>query len=247
MKNIGVIGGLGPDTTAEFYKMVIRRSRRRFQKAYPRILIHSIPLPFAIERNIVRYERGEEEMYPYLVEGLKRLETCGADYLAIPCNTVHLFYPRLVKEIEKPLLNILDETAEVCRAHGFAKVGILGTGKTIEKRLYQDALEKLGIEPVLPEEEGDGGKDALSALIYRILEGKMGAAERSEMAGIASGLEKRGAEAIILGCTDLQHLVCGEAAVYRGDPAVSMDEESSPLPLVDSLESLAKAVVRDME
>ena len=66
MKTLGIIGGLGPDTTAEFYRMVIRRARCRFTDSYPRVLVHSIPVPFSVERSIVRYGRGEEEMFPFL-------------------------------------------------------------------------------------------------------------------------------------------------------------------------------------
>ncbi len=244
MKTLGSLGGLGPDTTAEFYRMVVRRARRRFYQSYPRILIHSIPVPFEVERSIVRHGTGEERMYPLLEEGLLHLERAGADYLVIPCNTVHMFHRDLQQQLSVPLLNILTETARVCGEYGFRRVGILATGKTLEKRLYQNALEAIGIEALEP---NGAERESVGALIYRILGGEAGEAERRELLDLSESLAAQGAEAIILGCTDLQHLVSPQARPHTPpDEAVLVDELASPVALVDSLEALARAAVREM-
>ncbi len=256
MKTAGIVGGLGPETTAEFYRMIIRRAREVYTEAYPRVLIHSIPVPFELERSMVTEGRGEEKMRPLLEEGVARLEKSGADFISIPCNTVHMFHRELQERVGVPLLNILEETAKLCRRAGFERVGVLGTGKTVDLRLYQRALENVGIVAVEPSSED---KRKSGELIYRILSAEHGRADRELLFELAEGLRGGGAEAIILGCTDLQHLISSKAQPFvlgKGprelgkagaeEPAIVIDEGASSLPLVDSLEALAAAVVREL-
>src|SRR6056297_3529720 len=148
MKTVGIVGGLGPDTTSEFYLEIIKRSGALITEAYPSILVYSVPVPFEVERNIVKYGTGEEDMLPVLEQGVQLLEKGGADFIVIPCNTVHIFHARLEALLKVPLMNILDVTAQACRLRDWRRVGVLGTGKTLEHRLYEDALERAGLEAV---------------------------------------------------------------------------------------------------
>ncbi|MGC9312463.1 MAG: aspartate/glutamate racemase family protein [Sediminispirochaetaceae bacterium] len=230
MKTAGIIGGLGPDTTAEFYIETIRRARPVYSYSYPSIFIYNVPVPFAVERAMVQKGQREEEMFKVLSEAVGSLEKAGVDFVVIPCNTVHIFYDRLAGQMNVPLLNILDETAAVCSTRAWKRVGVLGTKKTVKSRMYADALEKFGIETVdLPEDE----QDRLTRIIYRILAGSGGPQERSHILEMISVLGEQGADGVILGCTDLQHLV-------------REDDADLPVPAVDSMSSLVDAVIRDL-
>ncbi len=230
MRTAGIIGGLGPGTTAEFYMEIIQRARKVYPKTYPRILIHSIPVPFEVEQSIVAYGRGEEEMFPLLSEGVCRLEGSGADFAVIPCNTVHVFHSQLQGAISIPLLNILQETALACRSRGWDRVGVLGTVKTFNDRIYESALEEQGLVPVHLAVEK---RDELGQLISRILSERTLPDDRQILIEMLQEMEGKGADGVILGCTDLQLLV------NEGDPDL-------PVSVVDSMRCLADAVVRNL-
>lgn len=209
---------------------IIQRARNVLTEAYPRILIHSVPVPFSLEHEIVAYGRGEEEMFPLLEAGVRHLESSGSDFAVIPCNTVHIFHSRLQSKLGIPLLNILQETAAVCRQRGWRRVGVLGTKKTVRDQIYETALQEQGLLPVdLPA----GRQDELAQLIYRILAEKILPEDRGRLLEILKVMQREGADGVILGCTDLQLLI---------------DETDSdvPLPVVDSMRCLADAVVREM-
>lgn len=227
MKTVGIVGGLGPETASEFYLEVIKRARPVISEAYPSILMHSVPVPFEVERKMVEEGRGEEEMLPVLEKGVKLLEGGGADFIVIPCNTVHVFHPQLEALLQVPLLNILEVTARSCKTRGWRKVGTLGTGKTLESRLYENALEQTGLEPVVLPAVRRG---ELSALIYRILTEKSRSKDRGILLDMIEGLRGEGAEGVILGCTDLQLLITEE-------------DTDLPIPVIDSMRCLADEVV----
>jgi len=218
---------LGPETAAEFYLEIVKRSRPHIRDTYPPILIYSVPVPFEVERNMVENGRGEERMLPVLERGVRVLEEGGADFIVIPCNTVHVFHPRLASLLTVPLLNILDVTALACGARGWRRVGTLGTGKTLESRLYEKALEKAGMEAI---NLAGNRRSELSELIYRILSGKLREGDRGSLLDMIEELRLAGADGVVLGCTDLQLLIT------EGDDDLS-------LPVIDSMRCLAEEVV----
>jgi aspartate racemase len=228
MQTPGIIGGLGPATTAEFYLELIRRSRRRYTEHYPPILIHSVPVPFALERDIVLHGRELEPLYPLLEETAHSLAAAGADFIALPCNTVHQLHAELQAGLGIPLLNILEITAARCAERAARTTAVLGTRRTLETGLYDAALQRQGLEPLslAPEEV-----ERCAALIYRLLaeEGQPG--DREQLLELIARLGERGADAVILGCTDLQLLV------RPGDPDL-------PVPAIDSVDALLDETVR---
>jgi len=230
MKTAGIIGGLGPVTTAEFYLELIKRSRRVNTWSYPSLLICSLPVPFSVERDMVTYGRGEEEMLKVLSGGVSDLERMGADFAVIPCNTVHIFYDKLKDLIRVPLLNILTETARTCYERKWSSVGVLGTKKTLQSRMYADALESYGLSPV---ELDEGDQEKLSMDIYRILTGRQSTADRTDMLRMIQLLKEKGADGVILGCTDIQLLI-------------HPSDEDLPIPAIDSMSCLVDATVREL-
>jgi aspartate racemase len=228
MKIPGIIGGLGPATTAEFYLELIGRARQRYPCRYPRVLINSVPVPFELERSIVLFGRDMEQMYPLLEETALALQEAGADFIALPCNTVHQFHPRLQDRLSVPLLNILEITASRCAARGYGRTAVLGTRRTVETGLYEPALRRHGLEPAALQ---PAEVELCADLIYRLLAGEPEEGDRGRLLELASSLAERGAEAVILGCTDLQLLV------RPGDADL-------PVPAVDSVDALLEESVR---
>src|SRR5690242_5620489 len=137
MKTIGIIGGLGPETTSEFYLELIFLYRQLNKTSYPPILINSIPLPFDIEKDAIAYGIGEERCLSYLIDAAKKLEKAGADFLVLPCNSLHKYIQHIRKAVKIPVLSILEETAKFLKAQEVKKVGIIATPITIKNELYK--------------------------------------------------------------------------------------------------------------
>ncbi len=228
MRTVGVIGGLGPETTSEFYLKIINLCRKQNKIHYPPILIYSVPVPFKVEQDIVEMGKNEEKMLPVLIDGVKKLKQSKVDFIVIPCNTVHSFIDNLRKIISTPILSIIEETSKKCKTKGYQKVGILSTKKTIEKKLYDKELERFNIELLTPTVQEQKN---VSEIIFRILSGKKSKDDKEQLLQVVKGLEKKGAEAIILGCTDLQLL---------------LSQKDSKIKFLDTVEIFAKATVNEI-
>lgn len=111
MKTAGIIGGLGPETTAEFYLQTIFAAFKKDKKARPPILMWSIPLKYQIEEDLLTKAEGEERYLPYLIDAAKRLESGRADFIVIPCNSVHIFIDQIRISVNIPVLSIVEETS----------------------------------------------------------------------------------------------------------------------------------------
>ena len=164
-------------------------------------------------------------MLPFLIDGIKKLEQSKADFVVIPCNTIHFFIDKLRKSISIPILSIIEETAKKCKIKGYQKIGVLATKKTIEKKLYDNELERFNIKlitPTIQEQEN------VSKIIFHILSGKKSEYNKKQLLRIVKDLENKGAEAIILGCTDLQLL---------------LSQKDSKVKLLDTVEIFAEATI----
>ena len=122
MKTIGIIGGLGPETTSEFYLRLIFKSYQKNKIQRPPILMWSIPMEYKIENDLIQSATGEERYIPYLIEAAKRLESGGADFLVVPCNSVHIFIEEIRKAVGIPVLSIVEETANFLKEQNIEKV-----------------------------------------------------------------------------------------------------------------------------
>lgn len=168
-----------------------------------------------IER--LQHQNQWEEAGRLLAEEAKRLEHAGADFLVIATNTMHQVAPIIQSGTELPLLHIADATADVMEADGIRRVGLLGTRFTMEKRFYIERLEDRGFEVWVPQ---PAERDRVHSVIYEELcQGVIREESRTAYRDVMAGLAKRGAEAIILGCTEITLLI---------------GEEDSPLPLYDT-------------
>jgi aspartate racemase len=223
MKNkiVGIIGGLGPESTSDFYLELNRIAQDKGCSHRPSIIIDSLPVNFSIEEGFIKNGTGKNEYLQWLLEAIKRLEKVKVDFIVIPCNTVHIFLDELRKATTIPILSITEETAKACASKNFKKVGVLGTKLTMDNKLYDRELEKLGIEIIKPTE---GEQEIIDDIIHKIVLGKAAEKEEDILRDLLQRLVERGAEAIVLGCTDLQILI-----------------KNPEVEVIDSMDTLAKA------
>ncbi len=204
MKTVGIIGGLGPETTAKFYQEIISSCYKKNKKTRPPILMWSIPLPYKIESELIRENMGTERYLPFLRDAAKRLEDGGADFLVMPCNSLHVFIKEIRDSVNIPVLNIVEEMAKYLEAKDINKTGLLATTTTIESRLYENAFKEIGVLQVLPSEKG---QVLLGKIIDMLVLGKETKEDRNKLLGLIRDLSSKGNGTVVLACTDLQLVV----------------------------------------
>jgi aspartate racemase len=204
MKTVGIIGGLGPETTSEFYMELIFACKQLNKDSYPPILINSIPLPFNIEKDAIADGIGEDRCLPYLTKAAKNLEKAGADFLVLPCNSLHVFIKDIRGAVKIPVLSILEETSKFLKQQNINKVGVIATPITIKNKLYEKSLKAYGINTVIPDnlEQAKIGKCILNLVTNRY-DNK----DRDMLLAVIKSFGKKKVKNIILACTDLQLLI----------------------------------------
>ena len=204
MKTVGVIGGLGPETTAEFYLDVVFSCQKRDKTARPGIVISSVPLPFAIEEDLILKNIGQERYIPYLIAESRRLEKSGADFLVMPCNSLHVFIEEIRKSVGIPVLSIVEETVTFLKLGGFDRVGIVSTSATIRNKLYETAFEESNIDYLTP---NDFEQEKMGKFIHNLVMGQQNNKDREELINIIDSFQDKSLDCVILACTDLQLLI----------------------------------------
>src|SRR3989344_2028817 len=223
-KTVGVLGGFGPETTAEFYISVINKNRK-VNDRHPNILINNSPVPFDLEEDAVKNCGDPREFMPLLAEGISAVED-KADFIVLPCNMLHIFIGEIRKISRKPVISIIEETVKAVKSGSFKKVGIIGSLRTLREGLFDSELKNEGIEIIKPDEPR---QKRISEIIYLILNGDKSDSIKKEVVEIIYGLREKGAEAVIMGCTDFQLLV---------------KQADSPVKLIDTMEVLVDSTVK---
>lgn len=203
MKTAGIIGGLGPETTSQFYLEIIFDAFQKNTFERPPLLIWSIPLKYQIEEDLITKAEGEERYIPYLQDAAKRLEDGGADFIVIPCNSVHIFMDEVRKSVRIPVLSIVEETSDFLKEKGVCEIGLLATKSTVDKNLYQLSLGENGIKITLP---GDQDQAKIGTLINNLVVNRYDEKDRTELIKIIKRLSNKGVKDVVLACTDLQLL-----------------------------------------
>lgn len=204
MKTIGIIGGLGPETTSEFYLDVIFSSYKKTKKARPSIIIASVPLPYKIEEDLIINNKGSERYIPFLVNEAKRLEKAGSDFIVMPCNSLHVFIQEIRNAVKIPVLSIIEETVKFLKRNEFKKVGIVSTSATIQNKLYENAFEKAGVIYKTPDEFQQA---KMGKFILNLVTGQQKNRDREELIRIINDFENKDIDCVLLACTDLQLLI----------------------------------------
>lgn len=204
MKTVGIIGGLGPETTSEFYLDIAFSCQKKDKTARPPILISSVPLPYQIEEDLILKSEGAERYIPYLTHEAKRLEKAGAEFIVMPCNSLHIFIEDLRRSVSVPVLSIVEETVKFLKKENMNKVGIVSTSATIKNKLYENAFAKSNIEYVTPNELQQA---KMGKFILNLVVGQQKNKDREELINIINDFEGKGLDCVILACTDLQLLI----------------------------------------
>jgi aspartate racemase len=202
-KRIGIVGGMTPESTVTYYQHIVRTYQRRFgTHAFPAIVIYSV----SFQQLEDWMEAGEwDRVGDVLVDGTRRLAASGADFAVIATNTMHLLFDRLERESPIPLISIVDATARAIIRTGLRTVGLLGTRFTMEKTFYADGLARHGIRTLVPE---PAEREEIHRVIMQELSyGELRDMSRRRHLEIIANLAKRGAEGVVLGCTEIPLLI----------------------------------------
>ncbi len=222
---LGVLGGMGPLASAQFMlRLTLLTPAGRDQDHVPAVLWSDPRVP---DRTAARLEGGPDPL-PALLRGIRGLEAAGCGAIAIPCNTAHGWFEAMQAATRLPILHIVDAAADELAGLGIAEgqVGIMGTAGTLAMRLYQQRLDQRGYTCLVPDEAVM--QRLVSPAIALVKAGRVAEAY-APLAEVAAALMRRGARAVVLGCTEIP---LGIAA----GPAL-------PFPVVDTIDALARAAL----
>ena len=222
-KTIGVLGGLGPEATVDFFARLVHSTSAEKDQQHLHIVIDDNPqIP---DRSDFIIGKGRDPT-PELIQTAKNLEKAGADLISIPSATTHYFYPQITKSVTVTVLNLIGETLNYTleKMPGIKAVGLLATDGCVRAGLYQNEFSKKGVKVIAPTQESQ--ERAMRAIID-IKAGKE--ANEGELQQVLSELGDGGAEAVILGCTEF-------CFGFKGTP---------PVPAINSSQALAEATLRE--
>ncbi len=198
-QSIGIIGGMGPQASAKLLEVIVGMCTKDFgaknDSDFPEIILNSVPVP-----NFITNKKSMNVVLNVLEERIKRLETFNPLCFGIACNTAHLILESLQTNTDIPFVSIIDSVTKKVLDAQISKVGLLGTPVTISSKLYQKPLMKNNIDIVLPSKKE---QLIVERVIRNILAGESSNADRQKLILVAKSLKQRGAQGIILGCTEL--------------------------------------------
>ncbi len=197
MKTIGIIGGMGPSATYDLANKIIANTQANCDQEHIHVCIDCNT---AIPDRTDAILNGRRDPLPELVKSALRLENMGAQLLIMPCNTAHYFYDQIGSFLDVPMLHMPGETARVLKEKGLSCAGVLATDGTKAVGIYDEALKKQWINAVYPSEENQ--KQVMRIIYERVKAGNL------DLSGIPvqeilQDLWDQGAQAVILGCTEL--------------------------------------------
>ncbi len=226
MKKAGIIGGMSWESTLSYYKIMNQEVKRKMGKLHSSdLLIYSFDFQTIEE---LQHKDDWLKLREKMIEVAKDLERARAEFIIIATNTMHKLAPDISKEVNIPLLHIADATAEAIKEKGFKKVALLGTKFTMEGKFYRDKLEKEHSIEVLVPSLND--REYIHQVIYsELCVGKINDNSRKKFVEIINKLKDSGAEAVVLGCTEIPLLITAK---------------DSPLPILDTTTIHAKAAVK---
>jgi len=196
-KTIGIIGGMGPMATCDLFKKIIDATDAATDQEHVRVVIDSNT---EIPDRTAAILGGGADPVPELVRSALGLQGMGADVLIMPCNTAHYFYDSICRFVDIPVLHMIRETAKELKAQGVSTVALLATDATVRTGIYSSVFEEAGIEMLVPSPEG---QKEIMRVIY---EGVKAGRTEMELGALRRELDSllaRGAEKLVLGCTEL--------------------------------------------
>ena len=228
MKTLGIIGGIGPESTIEYYRLIVGAYRaRKPDGSFPPIIINSIDMTKML--GLI----GANEMAAvtdYLVGEVNKLSKAGAEFGLLAANTPHIVFDEIRERARIPLISIVEATAEAARSQGITIAGLFGTRFTMQGSFYPDVFTKRGIQLVLPDETE---QEYIHEIYMReLVHGQYLDETRQHLLGIVDRLiDEQQIQGLILGGTEL--------------PLILRDENYRGIPLLDTTRiHVARAVAR---
>lgn len=227
-KVIGVIGGLGPSAGVDLCQRFLTYSQKKYQAVmdwdYPHFILNSL--------NMTGFDETGIADYPHVLAGMtqacKALEGAGADFIVMACNTIHAMLPELQQQVKIPFISMIAEAGKAVQAAGFTKIGLVCSETTSRLNLYQKVFSDLGIEVVAPIEEQ---QPVLNDVIEAVMGNTQGDKEKTALREIMQYQISQGAQAIVLGCTELP---------------LAIDQSDCPeWTVFDTLQIIAEAAVEE--
>jgi aspartate racemase len=204
MKIIGILGGMGPESTVDYYKGIINGYRKaNGENNYPQIYLNSINMTEMLD--FVRQKRYEE-LTDYLVSNINRLKNIGADFVAISSNTPHIVIDKIIEKTDIPIINIVEEARKAAQNMKLGKVLLTGTLFTMNSTFFQEEFNGNNIECIVP---NDREKEIIQNIIFPDLEnGIINEKDKETFIKICNKktIEEK-IDGIILGCTELPLLI----------------------------------------
>lgn len=216
MKTLGLIGGMSWESTIPYYREINRTVAGRLGGLHSaRLLLYSVD--FA-EIEALQRAGDWDEAGRVLADAARALRAGGAELIVICANTMHLVADAVEAASGLPLVHIADATADAIDAAGLSRVGLLGTRYTMEQPFLRERLERRGLEVLVPD---DVQRDTVHRVIYdELCHGRIEDTSRAQYRAIIESLVERGAQGVILGCTEIGLLVSpGDASVPLFDTA----------------------------
>lgn len=216
MKRIGIIGGLGPEATVDYYNGIINAFKNGSGDLnYPEIILYSVNMSVFV--GLMR-EKKYDQAADQLIGKIESLKRAGAEFAAISANTPHMLFDRISERSALPLISIVEATSDECRRKGLKKAGLLGTGFTMNATFFADVFSKSGMEIIMPD---DGDKELVNTKLFTEIElGIFKEDTRRMIIGIIEKMvREKNIDSVILGCTELP-LILKEQS-YAGIPALN--------------------------
>lgn len=215
MKKIGLIGGLGPEATVDYYQKIIDSFKSRGNElVYPEIMIYSVNMSEFLD---MMKKKAYDRVVSWLSEKIKALALAGADFVALTANTPHLLFDRLKEKSDVPLISIVEATCREALKRGIKRAGLFGTGFTMNASFYPEVFEKHGIDIIFPT---PADKELINHKLFSEIE--LGIFKEETRAMLVAIIQKMAAEqqidSIILGCTEFP-LILKETS-YAGIPVL---------------------------
>ncbi len=196
-KVIGILGGMGPLATADLFQKITLHTAAACDQEHPRVCIDSNT---NIADRTAALLHGGADPVPEMVKSARRLESIGAELLIMPCNTAHNFYDAVASSVSIPVLHMIAATRDALKTRGVRCAGLLATDGTVQTGIYQRTFAGSGIDLITP----DGGDQAaVMDIIYNGVKAGDLAHDASAFRAACGHLLARGAEVLILGCTEL--------------------------------------------
>lgn len=231
MKTVGIIGGLGPESTVEYYQLIVASYRAQSpDESYPSIIINSVNLSKVIALVTANELAG---LTDYLDGEVRRLAAAGADFGLLSANTPHIVFDELSRRSPIPLVSIVETTRDAAKALGLRRLGLFGTRFTMRAGFYRDAFSREGMTLVLP----DAGEQDFIHEKYmgELIHGRFFPETRARLLEIARRLkDEEGIEGLILGGTELP-LILREA-----------DAGAAGVPLLDTTRIHVESIVAQL-